>query len=123
MHAKGVKELVKVEPWRAGQGRSRTNLVKCHGKIEWEKTDRNWWWCRTCGYCGYGSYITHYAPNSPEELYKERIAAFYFQKQWQGLTATQAKEQACHLFAAVIKKATFLEPDELGAFIDRIMKD
>jgi hypothetical protein len=42
---------------------------------------------------------------------------------WQGLTAEQARQQAFHLLAAVLKKAAMLQPDELGKFINEVLTD
>lgn len=123
----GVKKLVQIEPWRAGQGRAKnaldpnffsTQYVRCSGEIEWEN-DGKWWWCRACGYCGCFTNVVHFAPELPDTYYQKSLDYFYKQRAMQGLTVQQAREQALHLMGIALRVAASMPPDELCRYVDK----
>jgi hypothetical protein len=127
MYAAGVRKLVQREPWRAGQGRAKnaldpsyfsTPMVQCEGPVEWEK-DEKWWWCRSCGYCGCYSRLTHFAPELPDTYYTKSLDFFYRQRASQGLTVQQAKEQALHLMGIALRMAAAMSPEDLCRYIEK----
>lgn len=51
-----IIELLKTEPWRAGEG---VGFDPCPGDLTWDGTEPCLWHCRSCGRIGTAMYTWH----------------------------------------------------------------
>lgn len=120
-----VSELVRKEPWRAGQGRARNILhpgwtaepILCGGNIEYEGSTL-WWWCTSCGHCSCLATTKHYRAEHPNDYYKASLEYFYKERARQGVSTTLAEQQAKHVMGVALRMAASLHPEELGRYVD-----
>lgn len=120
-----TEQMAQRQPWRTGQGASKTALdpswkperVACKGDIAMEEGNK-WWWCKRCGYCGWGLYTRHAAPKHPADLFRRSREYFFERRKAQGLNTEEAQEQALHLQAIVLRVAATLKPEDLKRYID-----
>ena len=129
-NAFGVKELLKREPWRAGQGQPRSAIdplweghrpQPCDGEAEFEK-DSKWWWCKKCGHCSCWPITRHYRVEHPSDYHRRSLAYFTRVRARQGMSPAQIKEQVLHITGVALRVAATQTPDELGRYIDRCVQ-
>jgi hypothetical protein len=127
--AADVKDLVKKEPWRAGQGIARNALdplwsgvdhpmcTATIDDIEWEAKS-TWWWCRKCGHGSSAHMQQHRVAQWPQQLYNRAKEHFITKRMKQGLTREQADGQVLHLQAMILKAASELQPSEVQDYVE-----
>jgi hypothetical protein len=122
-----IKELVRREPWRAGQGWQVNALdptwlgpyndTLCNGRIEWSGST---WWCAKCGYCGFLGNTRHPPVRHPHDTLLHNVALFLEKRHKQGRPLQESALQLAHAFGAVTRLLLDAPPNDLVRLVDEL---
>jgi hypothetical protein len=130
MDSASIEQLVQKEPWRTGQVWTTDALDPawageqplCKGEIQWSDNGK-WWWCTSCGYCGFWSNTSHHTVKHPYETLLLYGALFIRKRAAQGMSAAQAILQLTHAFSAVAKLMINTAPEDAVRIVERLRED